>query len=198
MVFFDDILIYIPSLELHLERMRQVLELLRKHQLFVKKSKCNFAKEHVEYLGHVISKQGVEADKEKITAMVNWPKPKYVKDLRGFLVLTGYYRRFVSHYGTISRLLTQLLKKGGFVWSNEAGEAFIKLKQAMSTTPVLALPDFTKSFTLETDSCYTRVGDVLMQEGKPIVYLSKVLANKHLGLSIYEKELMAVIMAVQK
>lgn len=142
--------------------------------------------------------KGVEADKEKIKAMENWPTPRNLKALRGFLGLTGYYRRFVAHYGTISKPLTQLLKKGAWGWNNDVEAAFKKLKEAMMNTPVLALPDFQKSFVLETDACYNGVGAVLMQEERPLAYLSKHLANKHLGLSTYEKELLAIIMAVQK
>lgn len=140
----------------------------------------------------------MEADQEKVKAIKMWPKPKTIKELRGFLGLTCYYRQFVAHYGTISRPLTQLLKKGNFEWNQEAEVAFQRLKDVMASTPMLALPDFNKTFILETDACYTGVGVVLMQEGRPIAYLRKVLANRHLGLSTYEKELMAIIMAVQK
>lgn len=106
----------------------------------------------MEYLGHVISKEGVQADKEKIRAMVDCHVPKNLKALRGFLGLTGYYRRFVANYGTFSKPLTQLLKKGAFKWGFEAETAFKKLKAALSSTHVLAMPDFKKSFTLETDA----------------------------------------------
>ncbi|WOG95792.1 hypothetical protein DCAR_0415120 [Daucus carota subsp. sativus] len=198
LVFFDDILVYSPSMAMHVVHLKTVLELLRKHALFVKRSKCEIAKASVEYLGHVITTEGVKADTEKIRAMVDWPVPKNIKALRGFLGLTGYYRRFVAHYGLISKPLTQLLKKGAFQWSEEAELAFNTLKEAMSTTPVLAMPDFTKPFVLETDACQSGVGAVLMQEGKPIAFLSKVLAARHMSLSTYEKELMAVIMAVQR
>lgn len=198
LVFFDDILIYSPSLESHVKHLSTVLEILRKHSLFVKRSKCTFDQPSVEYLGHLISEQGVEADQEKIKAMVSWHVPTKLKALRGFLGLTGYYRRFVAHYGLISRPLTQLLKKGAFKWSSEAEFAFNKLKLAMSSTLLLIMPDFSKPFVLETDACHGGVGAVPMQEGRPIAFLSKVLANKHLGLLTYEKELMGVIMPVQK
>lgn len=178
--------------------LRVVLQLLRSNSLFVKKSKCEFARSGVEYLGHRISQNGVKADREKIRAMLDWPVPQSLKALRGFLGLMGYYRRFVAHYGLISKPLTQLLKKGAFKWGEEANLAFSQLKSAMASTPVLAMPDFSKEFVLETDACHNGVGAVLMQEGRPITYLSKVLAPRHLSLSTYEKELMAVIMAVQK
>lgn len=137
-----------------------MLEILRKNQLFVKKSKCSFGQQQLEYLGHVITGDGVKADPKKIQAMVEWPTPKTIKQLRGFLGLTGYYRRFVKGYGDISRPLTQLLKKNSFSWSEGAETAFQSLKVAMSTTPVLAMPDFTKPFTIETDASNTGIGVV--------------------------------------
>lgn len=98
----------------------------------------------------------------------------------------------------ISKPLTLLLRKGAFCWNPEAEEAFCKLKQLLSQTPILALPDFSKPFILETDACMTGVEEVLMQEGRPIAFLSKALGKKHMGLSTYEKEMLAIIMAVQK
>lgn len=198
LVFFDDILIYSKSMKEHEQHLKTVFEILKSHRLFVKKSKCEFGSEKVEYLGHVISAEGVAADYSKIQAMVEWPKPTNIKALRAFLGLTGYYRRFVRNYGVISRPLTQLLKKGAYSWDEEANIAFEALKRAMTNTPVLALPDFSKPFIIETDACKNGVGAVMMQEGKPIAFMSKALSAKHLGMSTYEKELMAVIIAVQK
>jgi hypothetical protein len=152
LIFFDDILIYSSSLEDHLCHLRAVFSLLRQHSLFVKKSKCSFASSSVEYLGHIVSKDGVAVDPSKIQAMVAWPIPKTIKALRGFLGLTGYYRKFVRDYGKISAPLTALLKKEAFQWFDQASDAFSKLKHAMTTTPVLALPDFTKTFIIESDA----------------------------------------------
>lgn len=104
------------------------------------------------YLGHVISTVGISVDKSKINAVEEWPEPRNVKELRGFLGLTGYYRRFVKDYGNIAAPLTQLLKKNSFQGSEKATQAFLKLIQAMTSTPTLRPPDFSKPFTLETDA----------------------------------------------
>lgn len=132
MVFLDDILIYSPTLESHLAHLTVVLEKLREHNLYMKESKCSFAQTKLEYLGHIISAKGVETDPSKTEAMLNWPVPTTVSALRGFLGLTGYYRKFIKHYGLLARPLTQLLKKKQFVWTVEAQQAFEQLKVAMS------------------------------------------------------------------
>ncbi|PHT78822.1 hypothetical protein T459_16874 [Capsicum annuum] len=130
--------------------------------------------------------------------MVNWPMPKILKSLMGFLGLMGYYRRFIKKYGWISKPLTTLLKKNTFSWGSESTIAFQKLKDAMNTTPVLSLADFTKSFIVETDACAKGIGAVLMQDGRPITYFSKTIAPKNWGLSTYEKEYLAVLSAVDR
>ncbi|CAH9112123.1 unnamed protein product, partial [Cuscuta epithymum] len=131
-------------------------------------------------------------------AMQNWAVPKDLKELRGFLGLTGYYRRFVKNYSKIVAPLTNLLKKDGFKWDEQATQAFLDLKQAMISLPVLRVPDFNKLFVIETDASGRGLGAVLMQDGGPIAYMSKVLSTKHLTKSIYEKELMAIVFAIQK
>ncbi|KAK8947051.1 hypothetical protein KSP39_PZI006620 [Platanthera zijinensis] len=196
LIFFDDILIYSATWEDHLLHVAQVFSTLRQHQLYAKRSKCSFGQPEVEYLGHLVSVEGVKADPRKIENMLSWPRPLTIRALRGFLGLTGYYRRFVRDYGKIARPLTQLLQKDAFEWHAEAETAFQALKRAMTTTPVLALPDFTKRFVVETDASGVGVGAVLMQEGRPIAFYSKALAPRTLGLSVYEKEMLAVIHAV--
>ena len=138
--------------------------------MYSKESKCAFAQEQVEYLGHIISKTRVSTDPSKVAAMLGWPRPTNVRGLRGFLGLTGYYRRFVKNYGIISRPLTELLKKDGFHWSQEAEKAFVDLKEAVSNVPTLGLPNFSKPFILETNACASRIGVVLVQEGRPLAF----------------------------
>ncbi|KAL0449608.1 UNVERIFIED_CONTAM: Retrovirus-related Pol polyprotein from transposon.6 [Sesamum latifolium] len=182
----------------HLQHLNITLGLLCTNQLFAKMSKCSFGKQIVEYLGHVITPTGVSTDPEKVACMQAWPAPKNVKELRGFLGLTDYYRKFVQNYGLICKLLTDLLKKDGFLWTPAATLAFEALKTAMSTTPVLALPNFSKTFVVETDASDKGVGMVLMQSGRPIAYLSKALGVKNQALSVYEKEFLAIMLAVGK
>jgi hypothetical protein len=175
------------------------LEVLLQQELKVKKSKCTCAKQEILYLGHVISDKGVSNDKSKIAPILQWKAPQNVKELRSFLGMAGYYRKFIRWYGVISRTLTDLLKKSvPYVWNSEKESAFQALKQALSSTPVLALPDFAQTFVLETDACSKGIGDVLLQNGHPIAFLSKALGPKLQGLSTYEKECLAILMAVEK
>jgi len=185
-------------MEDHKTHLQQVLATLRTHKLFLKESKCSFAQSSLEYLGHIISAQGVSTDPHKISAMLHWPAPTTVTELRAFLGLTGYYRRFVKGYGILTKPLTNLLRLQQFSWSPEAQLAFEHVKIAMTRTPVLALPNFQEPFTIETDACHDGIGAVLMQQGQPIAYLSKALGMKHKTLSIYEKEFLALIMAVER
>jgi hypothetical protein len=115
LVFFDDILIYSPTWEMHLHHVTQTLEILKQQQFFLKANKCAFGKQELEYLGHIVSHQGVKVDSKKIDVVVAWPRPSNISELRGFLGLTSYYRKFVRNYGLIARALTNLLKKGQFV-----------------------------------------------------------------------------------
>ncbi|WVZ15409.1 hypothetical protein V8G54_012975 [Vigna mungo] len=184
LVFFDDILIYSQDMGTHTSHLQQVFQKMREHELWVNRKKCNFRVKQLEYLGHLISGEGIKADPSKIEAMVAWPEPKDIRSLRGFLGLTGYYRRFVRNYGMIAKPLTQLLKKNGFLWSVEAKSAFNELKSAMTSLPTLAMPDFDLSFVIETDA--------------PPTFISQALSEKAKARSVYERELMAIVLAVQK
>ena len=176
LVFVDDVLVYNKTKEEHLQQLRRVFEVLKQNQFFLKRSKCSFMQQAIEYLGHVVSEKGVATGTAKVQAVKNWPCPTSSKALRGFLGLTGYYRKFVQHYGILARPLTQLLKKHvPFQWGPDQQTAFELLKQAMIKAPVLAIPDFGVQFVLETDACNTGIGAVLMQKEHPVAYLSKAL-----------------------
>jgi hypothetical protein len=198
LVFFDDILIYSKSWEDHLQHVDKVLQLLKEQQLYAKPSKCFFGVKEVEYLGHIVSHEGVKVDPNKIKAMMDWPIPKTLKNLRGFLGLTGYYRKFVRNYGRIAAPLTTLTKKDAFSWTPEATKAFEQLKEAMCTAPVLTTPDFTKTFIVECDASGNGIGVVLMQEGRPLAFESRPLKGRDLHKPIYEKEMMAILHALKK
>jgi hypothetical protein len=130
----------------------QVLHFLSQHQRFLKQSKCAFGASEVEYLGHIVGKDGVKVDPKKIEAMQDWPCPKTLKSLCGFLGLTGYYHKFVKNYGKIPTPLTTLLKNNAFNWTLGIDQSFHALKNDMCTTLVLALPDFKKTFVLKCDA----------------------------------------------
>ncbi|GKB91615.1 putative mitochondrial protein [Tanacetum coccineum] len=198
LVFFDDILVYSQTTEDHVTHLQLVLETMRRHKLYAKLSKCVFGTTHVEYLDHVISKEGVSTEPNKVRAMQDWPTPTTLKQLRGFLGLIGYYRRFIKGFASLSRPLTQLLKKNAFKWNLEAQLSFEALKKAMVEAPVLGLPDFNEPFVIETDASGVGLGAVLQQKSHPIAYLSKTLSPKHQSLSTYEKEFLAVLMALER
>ena len=129
--------------------------------------------------------------------MQDWPHPKNLKSLCGFMGLTRYYHKFVRNYRKIAAPLTALLKKNSFTWTPTAAQAFQTLKMAMCTTPVLALPDFTKTFVLECDASGKGIDVVLMQEGRPLAFTSKQLSERNLGKPIYEKEMLAILHVVE-
>jgi hypothetical protein len=197
LVFFDDILIYSSSWTDHLRHVRTVLDILLQHRLFVKRSKCSFATDSVAYLGHVISADGVSMDPEKVRAVADWPAPRSARAVRGFLGLAGYYRKFVKDFGTIAAPLTALLRKDGFSWSAEADEAFQALKTAVTSAPVLVLPDFTQPFIVECDASTYGFGAVLIQGRHPVAFFSRPVAPRHRSLAAYERELIGLVTAIR-
>ena len=152
-VYLDDILVYSKNLEEHHEQLRQVLDLLRKHKLYAKISKCDFAKTSVEFLGHVVSADGLAVDPHKIETIRSWTPPTNLKQLQSFLGLANYYRTFIKGFSKIAAPMTHLLSKDNpYVWADEQQAAFKALKMALTTTPVLALPDPDLPFTVITDA----------------------------------------------
>ena len=198
LVFFDDILVYSKSWEDHQQHLEMVFSVLASHSLFANLSKCEFGCVELSYLGHRISDQGVAVEPDKVSAIQKWPLPATIKELRGFLGLCGYYRRFVYRYASTTAPLTKLLCKNAFVWTKEATGAFEALKHALATTPVLAMPDFSNLFVLQTDASGSGIGGVLVQKGRPIAYFSKELPSKLRRESAYCREMFAITEAIQK
>jgi hypothetical protein len=197
-VFFDDILVYSSSLEEHVDHLRQVLSWLRKDQWKLKMTKCSFAQRSIAYLGHVLSANGVATDPTKVQAILDWPVPTNTRQLRGFLGLAGYYHKFVRNFGNLAHPLTQLLKKDTpFVWTTVHQSAFTALQLALCSAPVLSLPDFTQPFHIDTDASGVGIGAVIHQNGHPIAFISKALCPRNRGLSAYEKEYLAILLAVE-
>ncbi|XP_070015850.1 putative mitochondrial protein AtMg00860 [Nicotiana tabacum] len=151
LVFFDDILVYSGSWKLHLEHLATILQLLKDHKLVAKEAKSLFGQKKIDYLGHVVSEKGLSVDPTKIQAILQWPVPRNVKEVRSFLGLAGYYRRFIRQYASIASPITDLLRKETFKWTDQAQEAFEILKKALGSALVLSLPDFSLEFHIETD-----------------------------------------------
>ena len=152
----------------------------------------------MEYLGHIISHEGFKVDPKNIKSIKEWKIPTTIKLLRGFLGLIGHYRKFVKNCGRIAAPLTKLLKKDAFSWTPEATKVFEHLKEAMCLAPVLAMPDFTKTFIAKCDASENRISAILMQEGRHIAFESRPIKRKYLQKAIYEKEMLAILHALKK
>ena len=198
LVFFDDILIYSKTQEEHEDHVRKVLHLLRQHKLYAKRSKCSFYALQIEYLGFIVSQNGISVDPAKVEDIVSWPQPKTVSEVRDFLGITGWYRTYIRHYATIAAPLTDLLKKGNrIIWQQHHQESFVKLKELVTTAPCLKLADFSKPFEVTTDASGVAVGGVLLQEGRPVAFTSRKLKIHERNYPTHDLELLAVIHALK-
>ncbi|KAL0534799.1 hypothetical protein IC582_029093 [Cucumis melo] len=197
-VFIDDILIYSKTEAEHEEHLRMVLQTLRDNKLYAKFSKCEFWLKQVSFLGHVVSKDGVSVDPAKIEAVTGWTRPSTVSEVRSFLGLAGYYRRFVENFSRIATPLTQLTRKGApFVWSKACEDSFQTLKQKLVTAPVLTVPDGSGSFVIYSDASKKGLGCVLMQQGKVVAYASRQLKSHEQNYPTHDLELAAVVFALK-
>ena len=197
-VYFDDILIYSKSMKEHLEHLHAIFDALRAARLFGNLDKCDFCTQRVSFLGYVVTPQGIEVDSSKIDAIQSWPMPTTVTQIRSFLGLAGFYRRFVRDFSSIAAPLHELTKKGvPFSWGAAQDEAFTILKDKLTHAPLLQLPDFNKMFELECDASGIGLGGVLLQEGKPVAYFSEKLSGASLNYSTYDKELFALVRTLQ-
>lgn len=201
-VFLDDVVLYASSLEEHDLKLREVFERMRKNTLKLQPDKCEFLRREVNYLGHVISENGVKPDPRKIEAVEKFPVPTTTKQLKGFLGLAGYYRRFVPMFSKIAAPLHKLLKKDiKYEWGSAQENAFQSLKQKLMREPILQYPDFSKEFVVTTDASNDGVGAVLSQGqiGKdlPIAYASRSLNKAEKNYSTTEKELLAIVWGIK-
>jgi hypothetical protein len=197
-VYLDDILVFSKNKEEHAEHLRLVLEKLREHQLYAKYSKCEFWLSEVTYLGHVISKDGIAVNPERVQAILDWTPPKNVKQVRSFLGLASYCRRFVENFSKIAKPLTNLLHKGvKFEWTDKCQESFQTLKDKLTSAPVLAPSDSRKDFMIYCDASRQGLGCVLMQERRVIAYASRQLRPHEENYPVHDLELAAVIYALK-
>ena len=197
-VFIDDILIYSRSATEHEEHLRLVLQTMRDHQLYAKFSKCEFWLESVRFLGHVISKDGIQVDPTKVEAVVSWSQPTTVTEIRSFLGLAGYYRRYIEGFSSLALPMTKLTRKDTpFVWDDECEASFEELKKRLVSAPVLSLPSGSGGFVVYTDASHKGLGCVLMQHGKVVAYGSRQLKPHELNYPTHDLELAAVIYALK-
>jgi hypothetical protein len=197
-VFIDDILIYSKNEEEHAQHLRIVLTRLREHKLYAKFSKCAFWLEEIQFLGHVLSARGIAVDPSKVKDILEWKPPTTVHQVRSFLGLAGYYRRFIPDFSKLVKPITSLLKNDiKFNWSSKCNEAFEQLKTLLTTAPVLAQPDITKPFDVYCDASDSGLGCVLMQEGRVIAYASRQLRRYEEHYPTHDLELAAVVHALK-
>ncbi|GJX47223.1 putative reverse transcriptase domain-containing protein [Tanacetum coccineum] len=197
-VFIDDILIYSKNKQEHEEHLKLILELLKKEELYAKFSKCDFWIPKVQFLGHVIDSKGIHVDPAKIESIKDWASPKSPTEIRQFLGLAGYYRRFIEGFSKIAKPMTKLTqKKVKFVWGDKQEAAFQLLKQKLCSAPILALPEGSEDFIAYCDASKKGLGAVLMQREKVIAYASRQLKIHEKNYTTHDLELGAVVFALK-
>ncbi|XP_058726523.1 uncharacterized protein LOC131597879 [Vicia villosa] len=198
-IFIDDILIYSRTIEQHMEHLRIVLSVLREKKLFAKLSKCEFWMSEVKFLGHVISGGGVAVDPSKVEAVINWERPKNATEVRSFLGLAGYYRRFIMGFSKLALPLTRLTRKEvSFEWNSECEKSFQKLKEKLTTAPVLVIPDPNRSYEVFCNASKKGLGGVLMQDGQVVAYASRQLRSHEENYPAHDLELAAIVFALKE
>ena len=200
-IYLDDILIFSPTFEEHLHHLKTVLELLRRHKLYGKQSKCAFCLPSVEYLGHVLSDMGITVESSKIDAIDQWPIPKCKTDVQSFLGMVNFYRRFIKNCAHIARPLTQLTGNVDFVWSETTQSSFEILKHALCSAPVLRTYDPVLPITVTTDASGFAIGAVLEQDEdgmrRPVAYFSRTMNPHEQNYHAQEQELLAIVESIR-
>ena len=201
--YFDDVIIFSTTIEQHCHRLETVLQRFRAHGLKVKASKCSFGANEVIYLGHSVSSTGIHTDPSKTKAVQNLPSPTTLEQLRSFLGLAGYYRKFIPNFATLASPLTALTKKGiPFTWTDSHQNSFLTIKDLLCSAPVLAYPNFDQPFILQTDASNIGLGAVLAQfdnhgQERVVSYASRTLTAREQNYTAMEKEALAVVFATQ-
>ena len=203
LVFLDDILVYSWTKEEHVQHLRSILSRLRSEKFYGRLAKCDFFRTEVEYLGFDVGEYGIKPSLSKIRAIAEWPTPECVRDVRSFVGLANFYRKFIRWFSEIASPLTDLTKKDRkFEWGPKEEEAFERLKTALVSAPVLQLPDFDREFTVTTDASEVSVGGILQQnfgQGlQPVAYESRKLNPTECRYSAYEREMLGIVWAVGK
>jgi hypothetical protein len=197
-VFIDDILIYSKSREDHEHHLRIVLERLRSHQLYAKLRKCEFWLEKIAFLGHILTTEGIEVDPSKVEAVSKWKQPSKVSEVRSFLGMAGYYRRFIKGFSSIAIPMIELLKKDNkFMWTLKCEESFQIIKKKLTTALVLTLPDIHRNFIIFCDASRQGLGCVLMQNEEVIAYASRLLKPHEQNYPTHDLELASIVHALK-
>ena len=198
LLYLDDILVPGPTFQQHVDNLYHVFIRLRGANLKLNPEKCSLLQKEVKYLGHVVSGSRISPDAEKVQAVVNWPASKSAHQLKSFLDLVSYYRRFIPNFTEVVSPLLKLTQKNVlYFWSTEAEEAFTKLKDLLTFSPILAYPDSSKPFVLDTDASNVDIGAVLSQDDRPVAYFSRVLNKAQKNYCVTRKELLAVVEAIK-
>ena len=197
-VFIDDILIYSRTEDEHEEHLNLALQTLREHKLYAKFSKCDFWIREVSFLGHVVSERGVEVDQKKVEAITQWPRPTSASEIRSFLGLAGYYRRFVQNFSKIAAPMTKLTqKKVKYQWDDQCQHSFDELKKRLTSADVLVIPSGSEGFTVYCDASRVGLGCVLMQHGMVVAYASRQLKKHEQNYPVHDLEMAAVVFALK-
>jgi hypothetical protein len=200
LVYVDDILVLGETLNEHNRKLRDVFDKLREFNLKIEPDKCEFLKEELNYLGHVVTADGVKSDKEKVAAVNDFPTPRFGKDVKSFLGSAECYRKFIADFSALARSLTDLLKKDKeWTWSEREQTSFEMVKSRLTNAPLLQYPNFNESFILTMDASGYAIGAILSQgrlgSNKPVVYASRTLNKAEVNYATVEKELPAVVWA---
>jgi len=198
LVYLDDVIVFSSTMDEHFDRLRSVLTRLKGAGLKLKPSKCRLLQKHVAFLGHIVSENGISTDPDKVRAVTDWPVPTNLREVRSFVGLCSYYRRFVLGFATISAPLHDMTKKGRtFQWTRECQEAFDQLKVVLTSAPILAMPDDQGTFILDTDAANSSIGAVLsqVQQGveRVVAYASRKLSKAEMNYCVTRRELLAVV-----